>query len=85
VGNIKDVHVILYVSLHVGTVNDIFKTRYNENQLHLHSYNENSVYIPRHFIGLKVMTFKITIFIVTYTGKIRHPDTQALKYSSSDL
>ena len=31
------------------------------------------------------MTFKITICIVTQTGKIEHPDTQAWNYSSSDL
>ena len=34
VGNIKDVRVILYVSLHVGAANDVFNMRYNENQLH---------------------------------------------------
>jgi glucan phosphoethanolaminetransferase (alkaline phosphatase superfamily) len=34
VGNIKGVHIILHVSLHVGTTSDVFRMRYNENQLH---------------------------------------------------
>jgi hypothetical protein len=34
VGNIKDMHVILYVSLYVGTANDVLKIHYDENQLH---------------------------------------------------